>query len=242
MLVANHYQETAQGSEPPHRQHFTYSAYGLRCPHKHLVSLLGFNGELADSIAGYYLLGNGYRAFNSKLMRFNSPDSWSPFGESGPNAYVYCGGDPVNNSDPTGHIGFWTKILNAIRGQKKRRVVSSANPAYGIMAPRSAPQSPQSDRATPTSDISDPENLYMSIQSNLHHPSNSVRVRNRTEEPIYASLNFEVQQPNSNVRLIRAIQFPHYKIVTSMDRLGIITTRHQDNVSNVELQGRIRGG
>ncbi|MCY1449848.1 hypothetical protein D9M71_666160 [compost metagenome] len=36
-------------------------------------------------------------------MRFNSPDSWSPFGEGGINPYTYCGGDPRNRFDPNGH-------------------------------------------------------------------------------------------------------------------------------------------
>lgn len=35
---------------------------------------------------------------------FNSPDSWSPFGERGLNAYAYCQGDPINFRDPSGHI------------------------------------------------------------------------------------------------------------------------------------------
>ncbi|RMM34366.1 hypothetical protein ALQ80_03130 [Pseudomonas coronafaciens pv. oryzae] len=64
--------------------------------------LPGFNGELLDSITGHYLLGNGYRAYNPVLMRFNSPDSLSPFGKGGLNAYAYCGGDPVNRADPDG--------------------------------------------------------------------------------------------------------------------------------------------
>ncbi len=37
-------------------------------------------------------------------MRFNSPDSLSPFGRGGLNAYAYCQGDPINRSDPGGHI------------------------------------------------------------------------------------------------------------------------------------------
>ncbi|RMV69560.1 hypothetical protein ALP05_02115 [Pseudomonas caricapapayae] len=65
-------------------------------------ALPGFNGELLDSITGHYLLGNGYRAYNPVLMRFNSPDSLSPFGKGGLNAYAYCAGDPVNRSDPDG--------------------------------------------------------------------------------------------------------------------------------------------
>ncbi|MCO8161603.1 RHS repeat-associated core domain-containing protein [Pseudomonas sp. 21LCFQ010] len=64
----------------------------------------GFNGELCDPLTGHYLLGNGYRAYNPVLMRFNSPDSLSPFGEGGLNAYAYCQADPVNRIDPNGHL------------------------------------------------------------------------------------------------------------------------------------------
>lgn len=39
------------------------------------------------------------------MMRFCSPDSWSPFGAGSFNAYAYCVGDPVNRIDPTGHAG-----------------------------------------------------------------------------------------------------------------------------------------
>ena len=64
----------------------------------------GFNGERPEPLTGHYLLGQGYRAFNPVLMRFNSPDSWSPFGEGGINAYAYCDNDPLNKVDPTGHL------------------------------------------------------------------------------------------------------------------------------------------
>lgn len=60
-----------------------YTPYGHRPPENGLLSLLGFNGERPDPVTGHYLLGNGYRAFNPVLMRFNSPDSLSPFGEGG---------------------------------------------------------------------------------------------------------------------------------------------------------------
>jgi RHS repeat-associated protein len=81
-----------------------YAPYGHRPMESGLLSLLGFNGERRDSVTGHYLLGNGYRAFNPVLMRFNSPDSWSPFGAGGLNAYAYCEGDPVNRVDPSGHV------------------------------------------------------------------------------------------------------------------------------------------
>ena len=84
--------------------HFVYSPYGHRLCDSGLSSLLGFNGQRPDPVTGHYLLGNGYRAFNPVLMRFNSPDSVSPFGKGGLNAYAYCQGDPINRSDPTGHV------------------------------------------------------------------------------------------------------------------------------------------
>lgn len=83
-------------------QVIAYTPYGHRPLGTGLSSLLGFNGELPDLVTGYYPLGNGYRAYNPRLMRFNSPDSESPFGKGGLNPYAYCMGDPINFSDPTG--------------------------------------------------------------------------------------------------------------------------------------------
>ncbi|SDB47312.1 RHS repeat-associated core domain-containing protein [Pseudomonas sp. NFACC23-1] len=85
-------------------QPLIYTPYGHLPAESGLTSLLGFNGERRDPVSGHYLLGNGYRAFNPVLMRFNSPDSLSPFGRGGLNAYVYCLGDPVNLEDRTGHM------------------------------------------------------------------------------------------------------------------------------------------
>ncbi|WP_240994651.1 RHS repeat-associated core domain-containing protein [Pseudomonas viridiflava] len=82
------------------QQAIAYSPHGHRAPLNHLP---GFNGEQPDPVTGHYLLGNGYRAYNPVLMRFNSPDSLSPFGKGGLNAYAYCAGDPVNRNDPSGH-------------------------------------------------------------------------------------------------------------------------------------------
>jgi len=90
-----------------------YSPYGHRPQDNGLLSLLGFNGERPDPVTGHYHLGSGYRQFNPVLMRFNSPDSWSPFGEGGLNAYGYCGGEPVNRNDPSAHT--WRPIKNLLR-------------------------------------------------------------------------------------------------------------------------------
>ncbi|WP_174823849.1 RHS repeat domain-containing protein [Pseudomonas moraviensis] len=87
-----------------------YSPYGHRSAEGGLFSLAGFNGEQLDPVTGLYLLGNGYRAYSPTLMRFLAPDSMSPFGAGGLNAYSYCLGDPVNRVDPTGHIS-WQSVL-----------------------------------------------------------------------------------------------------------------------------------
>jgi RHS repeat-associated protein len=79
-----------------------YTAYGHRRVDRGLGSLLGFNGEAVVPVTGHYLLGNGHRAFNPVLMRFNSPDKLSPFGRGGLNSYAYCLGNPVSFRDPTG--------------------------------------------------------------------------------------------------------------------------------------------
>ncbi|WCM48728.1 RHS repeat-associated core domain-containing protein [Pseudomonas sp. WJP1] len=96
------------------RQASAYSPYGHRTALSGLLSLLGFNGERPDPETGHYLLGNGYRAFNPVLMRFNSPDSLSPFGKGGLNSYSYCLGDPVNLSDPNGHVPTLAEMAQAV--------------------------------------------------------------------------------------------------------------------------------
>jgi RHS repeat-associated protein len=92
-----------QAVEPDNNRACAFTAYGYRTPLSGLP-LLGFNGERLEAPTGHYLLGNGYRAYNPVLMRFNSPDNLSPFGRGGINAYVYCGADPVNRVDPSGHV------------------------------------------------------------------------------------------------------------------------------------------
>ena len=81
-----------------------YSPYGHQTAQPGQQSLLAFNGELPDPSTGHYLLGNGHRAYNTVLMRFNSPDRLSPFSAGGINAYAYCKGDPVNRVDPSGRL------------------------------------------------------------------------------------------------------------------------------------------
>lgn len=84
-----------------HSQAFT--PYGF-CNQPNTRSQPAFNGQWIDALLGGYFLGNGYRFYNTAIMRFHSPDTMSPFGKGGVNAYAYCQGDPVNYQDPTGHV------------------------------------------------------------------------------------------------------------------------------------------
>lgn len=81
-----------------------YNAYGETLADSNLQGLLGFNGEARERALGWYLLGRGYRAYNPVLMRFHSPDELYPE-DAGINPYSYCGGNPVNWRDPSGHVG-----------------------------------------------------------------------------------------------------------------------------------------
>jgi len=107
-------------------QSIAYSAYGQQSAQPDVATSLGFNGARREKHIGWYLLGNGYRAYNPASMRFHSPDSWSPFRGGGLNAYMYCAGDPVNFSDPTGHMKSFFKTLTRPNRNLNRSTSSSS--------------------------------------------------------------------------------------------------------------------
>jgi len=98
-----------------------YTAYGFNSRLLSHSGPLAFNGERLEPITQNYALGNGYRLLRPNLMRFCSPDDLSPFGDGGLNSYKYCGGDPINNTDPSGHsIVKW--IGNKFFGRQAKKI------------------------------------------------------------------------------------------------------------------------
>ncbi|BCJ07293.1 hypothetical protein PRtIB026_A29840 [Pseudomonas sp. RtIB026] len=98
-----------------------YSVYGLNSASLPCAPLSRFNGQLFELPCGHYLLGNGYRGYNPVLMRFNSPDSYSPFGTGGLNGFAYCAGDPVNRTDPSGHMHRVKSSVKGLMGKAEPR-------------------------------------------------------------------------------------------------------------------------
>lgn len=134
LLATNQLRSVVHMVDVHSSQPIIYSPYGYRCPEYGVSSLLGFNGERRDKITGFYMLGNGYRAFNPILLRFNSPDSSSPFGPGGINSYVYCLGDPINRRDESGHSSLG---ISATLGfiEKKAHKIFSAGKRPSFTAP-----------------------------------------------------------------------------------------------------------
>lgn len=153
-------------------QQLAYTAYGHHPAESGLSHLLGFNGECPDAMTGHYLLGKGTRAFNPVLMRFNSPDELSPFGEGGINCYAYCEGDPINFNDPTGNMRIKAliprKIVRILEGriQKPRYAIEhtarsnfpTRNSSFNAMDTSATASAPQ--RGSSTSTLASEELLF----------------------------------------------------------------------------------
>lgn len=98
------------------RSFIVYTSHGYFSKSEVKQPHLGFNGQFLDKQSATYLLGNGYRPHGPAVMRFLAPDSWSPFGKGGLNAYTYCTNDPVNRADPSGHVGK-RRVAKSLPGQ-----------------------------------------------------------------------------------------------------------------------------
>lgn len=153
-------------------QRLSYTGYGYAPAESGLSRLLGFNGECPDRITGHYLLGNGKRAFNPVLMRFNSPDELSPFEEGGLNPYAYCAGDPINFSDPTGNVKL--RIMTRNHDRPQPVTAARATPPMSPVAPSRANLSPDHRLDAPATSAAGiaPSNVFTSHASEgLRHPT-----------------------------------------------------------------------
>lgn len=129
LLASDQQQSVIQAIDQCSSGFIAYTPYGYHRKENTSVCRIGFNGELPEASTEDYLLGNGYRAFNPVLMRFNSPDKLSPFGKGGVNTYAYCLGDPINRSDESGRFSApW--IATASPNYIKSRHASIAKEAW----------------------------------------------------------------------------------------------------------------
>lgn len=108
-----------------------------------------FTGAYADPVVHGYPLGHGYRWYLPSLMRFTAADAASPFDEGGVNPYTYCGGDPIDRVDPSGHtwaLG-WASGLDdeALAAAKAKRVPLALR--GGIL--KTAREAPWEDNSRP---------------------------------------------------------------------------------------------
>lgn len=135
--------------------HRAYSPYGTG--NELSESSLAFCGELRDPLTCSYPLGNGHRHYKPSIMRFHTPDTLSPFGDGGLNAYAYCVGDPVNHSDPTGQkpedyvlpvLSIFTNLMGVfISGLRFRSFYKRINSASQTALESFGPTIPKPSRA-----------------------------------------------------------------------------------------------
>lgn len=204
LSVLNHSQPASVAFTPYGHQPFTPGAH--RVP--------GFNGERADPLTGHYLLGNGYRAFNPILMRFNSPDRWSPFGKGGFNAYAYCAGEPVNRTDPTGHAWAFIKRIRRFLGVKKPPRLSVESPV------NTADKAVDLNRAI-KQELKDERFMAMKMQGELSNAQDQI-VELR-------AINSALLEKNQKLTQQLAQKTPRAKIPPSPPTRPIATLTHQSN-------------
>ncbi|MCE0850314.1 MULTISPECIES: RHS repeat-associated core domain-containing protein [Pseudomonas] len=203
------------------KEEYAYAAFGhsRKLPSKR--TLQGFNGEFIDILLGVYHLGLGYRAYSPDLMRFQSPDSLSPFGKGGTNCYAYCGGDPVNYTDPTGHTLVRLKNGQIMRVGKNSAVALSRELKPNTLKPSTLKRTtshasalrPNAPRysATPENHfgkITEPD-IFEAIISNLFYQeaaalSNTSRSINSYTAPIIQRYTKAITANNQTMSAARA--------------------------------------
>lgn len=86
-------------------ERMSFTAYGTRSEMRigPTQQTRGWIGQVEDPEAGLVYLNARY--YDPAIARFISPDWWDPTQPGvGTNRYAYSGNDPINKSDPSGHI------------------------------------------------------------------------------------------------------------------------------------------
>jgi RHS repeat-associated protein len=198
------------GTKP---QQMAYTAYGHHPTESGLSRLLGFNGECPDTITGHYLLGQGKRAFNPVLMRFNSPDELSPFGKGGINPYAYCGGDPINFYDPTGNIKELIKALANTRITPAQKALTTIRPATASSSVnRTSQAAAVALQKTPPVTMITPDLAQLNLPlPKTVNPANRAILSPEELSLIDAGLKFDQLKST-----------PDFKTVASMEHIGLL--------------------
>lgn len=119
------------------------------------VSILGYKGAGCDPVTFDYPLGNGYRWYRPGWMSFNASDSFSPFGFGGINPYAYCALDPINRTDPSGHVS-WGGLLDALdlvtQDIRHTPSLESGDHPMGVQRAHSAPSGIDTSERIPAVD------------------------------------------------------------------------------------------
>lgn len=100
VLISNHAAELGRN----------YTAFGFYPAVARQSATTAYAGQVLEPDIAGYALGRGTRIYDPRLMRLQSYDLLSPFGEGGLNGYAYCLGDPVNRSDPSGRLSLFDII------------------------------------------------------------------------------------------------------------------------------------
>ncbi len=91
------------------------------------INPLRYRGYYYDAETGLYYVSSRY--YDPEIGRFINADSYASTGQGviGANMFAYCGNNPVNAVDPTGH-GWITNIIEKIKELLKKTVVGCARP------------------------------------------------------------------------------------------------------------------